>query len=72
MCNLQVKKQYFDKICNGSIKHLIVCKEEGIQVGDCISLWTHDHHRCVVKVEYIDCEGSQLAEYYCIVKVEKV
>ena len=53
MCNLQVKKQYFDKICNGSIKHLIVCKEEGIQVGDCISLWTHDHHRCIVKVEKV-------------------
>ena len=38
MCSLQVDSQYFDKICNGVINHLVVCKEEGIEQGDCVSL----------------------------------
>lgn len=33
MCSLQVDSQYFDKICNGVINHLVVCKEEGIEQG---------------------------------------
>ena len=37
MCSLQVDSQYFDKICNGVINHLVVCKEEGIEQGDCVS-----------------------------------
>ncbi|MFQ6793476.1 hypothetical protein [Thomasclavelia sp.] len=72
MCNLQVKQQYFDKICNGKIKHIIVCKEEGIKVGDCINLQTRNNKQCLVKVEYLDCEGSQMAEDYCILKVEPI
>ena len=43
MCSLQVDSQYFDKICNGVINHLVVCKEEGIEQGDCVSLcWRGD------------------------------
>ncbi|WP_294578524.1 DUF3850 domain-containing protein [uncultured Thomasclavelia sp.] len=71
MCELQVKPQYFDKICNGRIKHLIVCKETGIQVGDQIFLLSNDN-RCLVQVEYVDCEGSQNEEDYCILGVKTI
>ena len=56
MCSLQVDSQYFDKICNGVINHLVVCKEEGIEQGDCVSLRKlgKTNISCVVKVEYVD------------------
>ena len=64
MCSLQVDSQYFDKICNGVINHLVVCKEEGIEQGDCVSLRKlgKTNISCVVKVEYVDCEGSGVDE----------
>ena len=40
MIDLLVDSESFDMIERGSISHLIVCKEEGIQMGDLVSL--HD------------------------------
>ena len=74
MCSLQVDSQYFDKICNGVINHLVVCKEEGIEQGDCVSLRKQEKTNisCVVKVEYVDCEGSGVDENYCILGVKRI
>ena len=73
MIDLLVDSESFDMIERGSIRHLIVCKEEGIQMGDLVSL--HDDNNkvnCVVKVNYIDCEGSGVDENYCILNVKKL
>lgn len=74
MSSLQVESQYLDKICNGAINHLIVCKEEGIEQGDCVILRRlgTNQDACTVKVEYVDCEGSGMAENYCILSVKRV
>ena len=74
MCSLQVDSQYFDKICNSVINHLVVCKEEGIEQGDCVSLRKlgKTNISCVVKVEYVDCEGSGVDENYCILGVKRI
>lgn len=72
MIDLLVDSESFNMIDSGSISHLIVCKEEGIQTGDLVSL--HDDHNkvnCIVKVNYIDCEGSGVDENYCILNVKK-
>lgn len=74
MCDLQVNSHYYDKINQGMISHIIVCKEEGIKPGDYISLRKDekDDDKCVVKVEYVDCEGSAVDENYCILAVKRV
>ena len=73
MCSLQVDSQYFDKICNGVINHLVVCKEEGIEQGDCVSLRKlgKTNISCVVKVEYVDCEGSGVDENYVFLELKE-
>lgn len=73
MINLLIDSESFNMIEKGSISHLIVCKEEGIKTGDIVSL--HDDNNkisCVVKVNYVDCEGSGVDENYCILNVGKI
>lgn len=73
MINLLIDSESFNMIEKGSISHLIVCKEEGIKMGDIVSL--HDDNNkisCVVKVNYVDCEGSGVDENYCILNVGKI
>lgn len=74
MCSLQIESCYFDKIYNGLINHLIVCKEEGIKQGDCVSLQQLGKRdiSCIVKVEYVDCEGSGVDENYCILGIKRI
>lgn len=73
MVNLLVDSESYDMIESGSISHLIVCKEEEIHTGDLISLQDDNNKiNCVVKVNYIDCEGSGMDENYCILNVKKV
>ena len=73
MISLLVDSSSFNMIDNGSISHLIVCKEEGIQKGDQVSLCDNNKKtNCLVKVNYVDCEGSGVDENYCILNVKKV
>ncbi|WP_027088469.1 hypothetical protein [Thomasclavelia saccharogumia] len=73
MISLLVDSRSFNMIDNGSISHLIVCKEEGIQKGDLVSLYDNNKKaNCLVKVNYVDCEGSGVDENYCILNVKKV
>lgn len=74
MCSLRVESQYFDKIRNGEINHIVVRKEEGIEQGDCVYLnkLGDNGDKCVVKVEYVDCEGSGVEENYCILGVKRI
>ena len=73
MLSLLVDSSSFNMIDNGSISHLIVCKEEGIQKGDLVSLCDNNRKtNCLVKVNYVDCEGSGVDENYCILNVKKV
>lgn len=74
MSSLLVDSQCFDKVYNGAINHLLVCKEDGIQQGDYISLSIEDKisDSCVVKVEYVDCEGSCVDEGYCIIGIKRI
>ena len=52
---------------------MIVCKEEGIKQGDFVFLSNSDNrNNCIVKVNYVDCEGSGVEENYCILNVKKV
>lgn len=36
--NLKIGRNQFDLIKNGSISHIVVCREENIEVGDCVML----------------------------------
>lgn len=73
MVNLLVDSMILKKVCNGIISHLLVCKEEGIESGDLVSLYDEvNKANCVVKVNYIDCEGSGVNENYCILNVSKI
>ena len=73
MVNLLLDNKSFIKINSGAISHLIVCKEEGIKPGDLVFLRDRDNEsKCIVKVNYIDCEGSGVDENYCIVNIKKV
>lgn len=73
MISLLIDREGFDMIDNGSISHLIVCKEEGIKKGDLVSLCDNNNGtNCIVKVNYVDCEGSGVNENYCILNVKKV
>ena len=59
MVNLLLDNNSFKKINSGAISHLIVCKEEGIKQGDFVFLSNSDNRNsCIVKVNYVDCEGS--------------
>lgn len=73
MINLLVNSMIFNKINDGVISHLVVCKEEGVESGDLVSLYDEVNKvNCVVKVNYIDCEGSGVDENYCILNVSKI
>ena len=73
MVNLLLDNNRFKKINSGAISHLIVCKEEGIKQGDFVFLSNSDNrNNCIVKVNYVDCEGSGVEENYCILNVKKV
>lgn len=72
MINLLIDSESFNMIEKGSISHLIVCKEEGIKMGDIVSLHDNNKISCVVKVNYVDCEGSGVDENYCILNVGKI
>lgn len=73
MVNLLLDNNSFKKINSGAISHLIVCKEEGIKQGDFVFLSNSDNrNNCIVKVNYVDCEGSGVEGNYCILNVKKV
>ena len=62
----------FQMIKQGTISHVIVRKEEGIKRGDFVSLYDNNGTNCLMKVNYVDCEGSGVDENYCIISIKKV